>query len=150
MRNILITVKPGETPTDIIHAICEQEQVGCDEPLAFSCIYRHGQPKLKINCLVDREENPYSAEELITRLFNCKSNSKGYSYVQPPLALFFTAFHPMLLSMIQSVSPYYERLIPDFDDLFSIFCQLQRAIKEYLMIQKLQQVDGKLNEERNL
>ena len=116
MRNVLIRVKPGETASDLIAQICELENISHDTPFAFSAIM--ADDKLKINCLIDRE-NPYSPSTLISELF--QTESKGtVRYVMPPLDLYITTFMPMLHKMVNKVYPYYKKLIPDKEDLMSI------------------------------
>lgn len=110
MRNVLIRTKEGETPSDTIAQICEIEGIDHDTPFAFSAI-KTGD-KLKINCLVARE-NPYTPTQLVYEL--CHSQ-----YAVPPLECYIEAYTPLLHKMVNRVQSFYQKLIPDRDDIMSI------------------------------
>jgi len=120
MRNVNVLVKPQETIGDIIAQICTIEKLRPDEHFAFSAIMtrdaQEGYRQLKINCLP--EDNPHTPQSLITTLFD--QTDRNPQYVTPPLEQFLTVFRPMLYKMVNKAHPYYQKLIPDKEDMLSI------------------------------
>ena len=134
MTNVYVLIKPDETVLDIIAEICDECDIGPDEPFAFSAIVapdKHNPEcsRLKINCIEPREENPFTADQLVRKLFvSAKSSPTGVKYVQPPIEQWITVFRPLLMKIVSRTHPRYERLIPDREELISII---------YLVVMKL-------------
>ena len=125
MTNVNVLIKPEETQADIIAEICDDCGIGPNEHFAFSAIMSpdkedEGYYRLRINCIVPAEDNPYTPQQLMTNLLSKPEPPNGVRYVQPPIEQWFTSFQPMLMKMVTDVQPRYERLIPDIDDLTSI------------------------------
>lgn len=123
MNNVNVVVKPDETVNDIIEQICQSENLGYDDPFAFSAIMTPskrgpGYRDLKINCIEPSESNPFTPVSLIKALF--ASPPKSVMYVVPPLEIYLTTYRPMLHKMVNKAFPHYQRLIPDKEDLMSI------------------------------
>jgi hypothetical protein len=125
MTNFTVLIKPDETKVDLITEICDDYNVGPNEPFAFSAIMTPDKTdkdyyKLKINSIIPIEDNPYTPTELCNLLYNAKISDNGVRYVQPPLEQWLDAFNPLLMTIINTVHPRYERLIPEFDEMVSI------------------------------
>jgi hypothetical protein len=133
MTNVNVLIKPDETQADIIAEICDDCNIGPNEPFAFSAIMSPdkddpGYYKLRINCVIPAEDNPYTPRELIKSLLSKREPPNGVRYVQPPIEQWFAAFRPLLMKMVSNVQPRYENIIPDRDELVSIL---------YLTVMKL-------------
>ena len=133
MTNVKVLIKPDETQTDIIAEICDDCNIGPNEPFAFSAIMspekdEPGYYNLKINCIIPQEDNPYTPRELVHNLLSKREPPNGVRYVQPPIEQWLSAFRPLLMKLVNSVQYKYENLIPDRDELISIL---------YLTIMKL-------------
>lgn len=128
MHNVNVVVKPDETATDLIEQICLSENIGYDDPFAFSAILVEN--KLKINCI--ETDNPFTPVALITQLFK---SEKAVKYVVPPLEIYLTTYKPMLYKMVNKAYPYYQKLIPDRDDLMStlLLCIVKLHSKGYYL-----------------
>lgn len=125
MINVNVLIKPDETPLDIIEEICDECGIGPDEPFAFSAIVapdKHDKDcqYLKINCLEQTEDNPFSPDDIVTSLFKGPYTEKPVRYIQPPIEQWITVFRPLLMKLVSRAHPRYERLIPDRDELVSI------------------------------
>ena len=119
MTNMIVLIRPDMTKADVLQAICDQD-VGPDEPFVFSAIVSQDKNdktvrKLKMNCLEPREKNPYTPRDLISLLYK---DEKTY-FVQPPLEQWLQIFEPMLMKMVTDVHPYYQKLMPNRDELIS-------------------------------
>jgi hypothetical protein len=133
MTNVNVLIKPDETQADIIAEICDDCNIGPNEPFAFSAIMSPdkddpGYYKLRINCVIPAEDNPYTPRELIKSLLSKREPPNGVRYVQPPIEQWFAAFRPLLMKMVSNVQPRYENIIPDRDELVSLL---------YLTVMKL-------------
>lgn len=123
--NIKVLIKPDETLQDVIAELCDEGDIGPDEPFAFGAIITPDKDNpeyrwLKLNCLVDMV-NPYTARHVATNLLTRKVlPPNGVIYLQPPLDQWLNVFRPLLLSMVSKVESRYHKLIPDRDDLLSI------------------------------
>ena len=131
MCNHIVLIKPDETPSDILAEICDECSIRPDEHFAFSAIV--ADDKLKINSLVPRDINPYSAEYVVNEIFvknNHNSSRKSKArYVQPSLEQWLEIFRPLLLDMVNRAYPFYQKLFAK-DELVSTL---------YLVIVKLHQ-----------
>lgn len=124
ITNVKVLIKPDETAQDVIAEICNDCGLELNEYFAFSAIMTPSKTdkdckELKINCLTEQEENPYTPFTLINSLWS-KQSDNGIVYVQPPLEQWIVIFSPLLTSLIQEVHPKYKKLIPDFDEMQSI------------------------------
>jgi hypothetical protein len=124
MNNINLVIKPDETMNDIIEQICLSEDIGYDDPFAFSAIMVRNKTRrdyfdLKINCIEPQEDNPYTPLSLIEKLFSMQEKENGIRCVVAPLEQYLTVHRPMLLKMTNKVYPRYQKLIPDKEDLLS-------------------------------
>ena len=132
MTNVNVLIKPEETQNDIIAEICDDCGIGPNEHFAFSAIMTpdkdDGYYKLKINCLVPTEDNPFTPRDLIRKLLSKPEPPNRVRYVQPPIEQWLTVFRPLLMKMVARAHPRYENLIPDREELVSIL---------YLTIMKL-------------
>lgn len=132
LTNYNVLIKPDETQTDIIAEICDDCDVGPNEPFAFSAIITphkdNGFYNLRINCVVPQEENPYTPTQLIHTLLSKREPHNKVRYVQPPIEQWITAFRPLLMRMVAKTHPRYEKLIPEREELISIL---------YLTVMKL-------------
>ena len=126
MTNVNVLIKPDETVLDTIANLCEECNIGPNEPFAFSAILTPDKENdecevLKINCLIPAEKNPFTIEQLVRRLFvSTKPNANGIRYVQPPIEDWITVFRPLLMKLVSRAHPRYERIIPDREELVSI------------------------------
>lgn len=126
MTNVNVLIKPDETVLDIIAELCDECGIGPDEPFAFSAILvpEKDDPeyfKLKVNCIMPAEENPYTIDQLVRKLFiSTTPNANGVRYVQPSIEQWITVFRPLLMKLVARAHPRYERLIPDREELVSI------------------------------
>ena len=127
MTNTYVLIKPDETPQDIIAEICDDCGIKPNEPFAFSAVLLPDKElgdddfyRLKINSIVPPEENPFTVEELIYRLYEQDEPANGVRYVQPTLERWLTEFKPLLSSLVHRVYPRYENTIPDKDEVTSI------------------------------
>lgn len=125
MTNVNVLIKPDETAQDIISEICDDCGIGPDEHFAFSAIMLPDKDdknyrRLKINCVIPADENPFTATELVYSLLSMKERPNGVRYVQPSMEQWFTAFRPLLMKMVAKVQSRYENIIPDRDELVSI------------------------------
>ena len=131
MCNHIVLIKPDETPSDILAEICDECNIRPDEHFAFSAIV--ADDKLKINSLVPRDINPYSAAYVVNEIFvkNNHNNSRKSKarYVQPSLEQWLEIFRPMLFDMVNRAYPFYQKLFAK-DELVSTL---------YLVIVKLYQ-----------
>ena len=132
MTNINVLIKPDETMQDVMDEICDDCNIGLDEPFAFSAIMvpdsDPGYYKLKINCIIPQEENPYTVTQLLESLFSQPEPANKVRYVQPPIEQWITSFRPLLMTIVSRVHPKYELLIPEREELVSIL---------YLTVMKL-------------
>jgi len=121
--NYSVLIKPDETSRDIIAELCDEGDVGPDEPFVFSGIMtptsEPGFHQLKLNCLVPREQNPFTISEFIKELYGRKAHN-AVKYVQPPLDKWLECFRPMLLNMVERVYPIYMKLLKERDEMLSI------------------------------
>lgn len=124
MTNVKVLIKPDETQQDIIAEICDDCDIGPNEPFAFSAIMTPdkdaGYYNLKINCIIPAEDNPYTVKELIRDLLSKREPPNGVRYVQPPMEQWFVAFKPLLMKIVNKVHPHYKAIIPERDELVSI------------------------------
>lgn len=125
LTNHIVLIKPEETAADVMYEICDDLNIGLNEPFAFSAILSPDKDdesyyKLKINCIDPPEENPYTPTELVSYLYRQTPSKSGVRYIQPPLEQWITAFRPLLMTMVTRVHPRYEKLIPDREELISI------------------------------
>lgn len=125
MTSFYVLIKPDETPQDIIAEICDESNIGPNEPFAFSAIMfpdknEVGCYKLKINCVIPPEENPYTVEDLVYRLCEQDEPANGVRYVQPSLERWITEFKPLLTTLVARIYPRYENIIPDHEEAMSI------------------------------
>jgi hypothetical protein len=114
MYNINVVIKPNMTIPDIILEICQKESLKVDDFFAFSCIMTNNN--LKINCL--ETNNPFSVKSLIFNLFI--QDKKDVMYVMPPLEKYIEIYKPMFFKMINQAHSYYQKLIPEKEELLSI------------------------------
>ena len=133
MTNITVLIKPDETQNDIIAEICDDCNIGPNEPFAFSAIMTPDKTdedyyRLKINSMVPSEENPYTPTELVEILLSKPEPANRIRYVQPPVDQWLEHFKPLLAKMVTKAYPTYRNLIPDKDELTSIL---------YLTVMKL-------------
>lgn len=132
MTNVNVLIKPEETQNDIIAEICDDCGIGPNEHFAFSAIMTpdkdEGYYKLKINCLVPAEDNPFTPRDLVRKLLSKPEPPNKVRYVQPPIEQWLTVFRPLLMKMVARAHPRYENLIPDREELVSIL---------YLTVMKL-------------
>ena len=125
ITNHTVLIKPDETAADVMYEICDDLNIGLNEPFAFSAILFPDKTnkesyKLKINCIEPAEDNPYTPTELVSYLYRQEPSKSGTRYIQPPLEQWLRAFQPFLMSLVTKVHPRYERLIPDREELISI------------------------------
>lgn len=125
LTNYNVLIKPDETQQDIIAEICDDCNIGPNEPFAFSAIMApdkedDGYYNLRINCVMPQEENPYTPKQLIHTLLSKKEPPNKVRYVQPPIEQWIQEFRPLLLKMAAKAHPRYEKLIPEYDELISI------------------------------
>lgn len=133
MYNIKVLIKPEETLQDVIAELCDEGDVGPNEHFCFSAILsplansqsslspNNDCRELKLNCLLQKAENPYTPTDVAKDLLGRNIiPHTGVVYLQPPLEQWLTVFRPLLLKTVQRVKPRYEKLIPDQDDLLSI------------------------------
>lgn len=124
MYNIKVLIKPDETLQDVIAELCDEGNVGPDEHFCFSAIMTpvaDGCREMKLNCLLTKEDNPYSATDVAHDLLRRPVvPPNGVVYLQPPLEQWLTVFRPLLMNMVTRAKWRYERLIPDYDDHLSI------------------------------
>lgn len=109
--------------TSLIDEICKKENIGRDDHFAFSAIMTkdpkdQNQRILKINCL-STDDNPYTPTTLIDAL-RTPAQSADTHYVVPPLELWLSTFRPLLHKMVNKAFPYYQRCIPDKEELMCI------------------------------
>lgn len=123
VTNHVVLIKPEETAADVIYEICDDLNIGLNEPFAFSAILSPDKDKnyykLKINCIEPPEENPYTPTELVSYLYRQEPNKSGIRYIQPSLEQWLTVFKPLLMTLVTRVHPRYERLIPNREELVS-------------------------------
>ena len=125
ITNHIVLIKPDETAADVMYEICDDLNIGLNEPFAFSAILSPVKDnddeyyKLKINCINPPEENPYTPTELVSYLYRQEPNKSGVRYIQPPLEQWLTIFRPLLMTMVTRVHPRYEKLIPSRDEMIS-------------------------------
>lgn len=125
ITNHTVLIKPEETAADIMYEICDDLNIGLNEPFAFSAIISPDKDnkecyKLKINCINPPEDNPYTPMELVSYLYRQEPTSSGARYIQPPLEQWLQIFQPFLMTLVTRVHPRYERLIPDRDEMVSL------------------------------
>lgn len=144
MTNTYVLIKPDETLQDIVAEICDDCNISPNEPFAFSAIMTQDKQdpeyrKLKINCIVPPEENPYTPQELVSELMAASPSPTGIRYVQPPIEQWLTAFKPYMMQLITKVHPRYERLIPEREEMLSILylCIIHLYNKGYYLHNKL-------------
>ena len=133
LTNYNVLIKPDETQNDLIAEICDDCNVGPNEPFAFSAIMTPdkndaGYYNLRINCVVPQEENPYTPTQLVRTLLSQKEPANKIRYVQPPIEQWIKEFRPLLMKMVAKAHPRYEKLIPEYEELVSII---------YLTVMKL-------------
>ena len=132
LTNYNVLIKPDETQNDLIAEICDDCNVGPNEPFAFSAIMTpdkdEGYYNLRINCVVPQEENPYTPTGLVHTLLSQKEPANKVRYVQPPIEQWIKEFRPLLMKMVAKARPRYEKLIPEYEELVSII---------YLTVMKL-------------
>lgn len=116
MHNVNLIVTPGESIDDIIEKICHQESIGCDDYFAFSAVMTD-KNKLRINCLDEKSDNPYSPKSLVLKLFEQENETR---YASPPLDQYMSVFRPNLLRMVNRAYDIYRRLIPEKEELMCI------------------------------
>ena len=123
MTNVNVLVKPYETLGDLIAELCDECNIGPDEPFAFSAIMApesDGGFNLKINCLLPADENPYTVTSLVEKLSDSFNENRRLQYVNPPFELWMELFKPYMTRLINITHPRYEKLIPERDELVSI------------------------------
>lgn len=123
MTNVKVLVKPYETLGDLIAELCDECNIGPDEPFAFSAIMApetDGGYNLKINCIIPAEDNPYTITTLVEKLSNSFNENRRLQYVNPPFEQWMELFKPYLTRLVTLTHPKYEKLIPDRDELVSI------------------------------
>ena len=125
ITNHIVLIKPEETAADVMYEICDDLNIGLNEPFAFSAILLPDKDnpeyyKLKLNCIDPPEDNPYTPTELVSYLYRQEPNKSGVRYIQPPLEQWLTTFRPLLVTLINRVHPRYEQLIPNREEMLSI------------------------------
>lgn len=125
ITNHIVLIKPEETAADVIYEICDDLNIGLNEPFAFSAILLPDKDdkdyyKLKINSIEPPEENPYTPTELVSHLYRQEPNKNGVRYIQPPLEQWLVAYKPLLMTLINKIHPRYEQLIPDREEMLSL------------------------------
>lgn len=140
MQNVRMLVKPYETLGDLIAEICDECNIGPDEPFAFSAIMAPDKENknfflLKINCLIPAQENPYTPTVLVEKMYNSIDENRHLQYVQPPIEMWLKLFEPFMMKLVNDVYPRYERLIGDKEELVSIlyFCVTKLHKKGYYL-----------------
>lgn len=118
-------IRTDALAADFVAEICDELKVGPNEPFCFGAIMFPDKEdpsyyKLRMNCIVPPEENPYTPTELILSLLSKPEPANRVRYIQPPLDQWLEAFRPLLMTIISRVHPQYERLIPDREELVSI------------------------------
>lgn len=125
MHNIKMVVPDDISNTSLIDEICKKENIGKDDHFAFSAIMTKdpqnpNQRILKINCL-STDDNPYTPTTLTNSLVRSTSQpSTDTYYLVPPLELWLSLFRPLLHKMVNKAFPYYQRCIPDKEELMCI------------------------------
>ena len=123
ITNHTVLIKPEETAADVIYEICDDLNIGLNEPFAFSAIIspnENGYYKLKINSINPPEDNPYTPVELISYLYRQEPSKSGVRYIQPSLEQWLQVFQPFLKSIATRMHTQYEEIIPDKDEVISI------------------------------
>lgn len=125
MTNVNLLIKPEETQQDVIAELCDDCAIGPNEHFAFSAIMTPDKEnidyyKLKINCLIPAEENPYTIAQLIQGIFSQKLPANKIRHIQPPIERWMEIFKPYLMHLITQVHPRYELLIPEREEMLSI------------------------------
>lgn len=120
IKNLTLLIKPDETPDDILAEICDELNIKPDEHFLFSAIMMPTYNTLKINYFVDKKHCSLSPEDIVSGLRFDNESLKTIQYVRPPLEDWLDTFAPFLSSLVDRVSPSYEKLIPDRDDRMSI------------------------------
>jgi hypothetical protein len=108
---------------DLIAEICEDCNIGPDEPFAFSAIMAPTDNdcyKLKINCLIPATDNPYTVRSLVEKLYDSMSEERRLQYVQPPFELWLKTFKPFLIRLVDNLHSEYKVTIPDREEMISI------------------------------
>lgn len=140
MTNYNVLILPEATPADIIADICNDANLGPNEPFCFGAIMRPdkedpGYYRLKINCIEPITSNPYTADELVYSLLMQDEPSNGIRYVQPPLEQWLELFQPYLMSLVSKVHLRYMNLIPEREEMVSILyeCVIRLYRKGYYL-----------------
>lgn len=125
MTNHKVLILPEAMPADVIADICEETNLGPNEPFCFSAIMRPDKNDeqyrlLKTNNLEPREGNPYTINDLVYSIFAQDEPANGIRYIQPPLDKWLEIFQPYLFSLVNRVYPRYQQLMPDREELLSI------------------------------
>lgn len=120
--NHKVLIDADTSPSGIVTTICDTCHIGPDEHFAFSGILTTDEVNqkfvLKINCLEEIEQNPYTPHTFVN---NLKANKEGtILYTQPPLKQWLNLFRPFLLSLLNEQFSKYEKLIPERDEQLSI------------------------------
>lgn len=120
LQNYTVLIKPDETVNDLIAEICEDLSIKPNEHFCFSAIEQNN--KLKMNCIIPQSDNPFTPEQIATHIIEARktTSSQQAVYIQPSLELWLEYYKPLLSKMVIDAHPYYEKLIPEKDELTSI------------------------------